>query len=290
VGAVVFWLADPLRELYPGCYAEATRLATEARARGIRIVHPPDALSNTIKSAQQRLWSRAGIPTPPHYGFRDRDELEALLPRVEFPVMVRPDLLHAQTGLFFCTTAARVRALPEGALHYPGTLTPFVDTRAGFRATRPDSIWARYFHKKRAFVFGDLVRTNHLFFSREPVVGLASSTFYEWHRARWRNPARHLLGWWENRACMRADFEYWRQESEAPELLRRAAHSLGLECVAIDYSNLSDGSLILWEANPYFHLHSWRTAVLSRQRRMKERIVSFYDTLQTFFLSLVPQP
>ena len=65
VGAVVFWLGDPLREWYPACYQEAVRLADEARSRGARVVTPPEALSNSIKSTQARLWAEAGITTPP---------------------------------------------------------------------------------------------------------------------------------------------------------------------------------------------------------------------------------
>src|SRR5512146_2158218 len=42
VAAVVFLLADPVRELYPACYAEASAIAAAATARGIRLVNPPD--------------------------------------------------------------------------------------------------------------------------------------------------------------------------------------------------------------------------------------------------------
>lgn len=52
VGAVVFLLADPLRERYPDCYEEARRIADEAQARGLPLVNAPDALSNTIKTVQ----------------------------------------------------------------------------------------------------------------------------------------------------------------------------------------------------------------------------------------------
>ena len=62
VRAVVFWLADPLRELYQADYAEAVVIADAVRASGGTLVNPPEALSNSIKSVQSRLWREAGIP------------------------------------------------------------------------------------------------------------------------------------------------------------------------------------------------------------------------------------
>jgi hypothetical protein len=63
VAAVVFWLADPLRERFPACFEEAVALAAEARRRGVPIVNPPESLSNTVKSRQARRWREAGFDT-----------------------------------------------------------------------------------------------------------------------------------------------------------------------------------------------------------------------------------
>ncbi|MEM8882523.1 MAG: hypothetical protein AAGD14_00470, partial [Planctomycetota bacterium] len=156
--AVVFWLGDPLREWYPDCYTDASAIAREAEKRGIRIVNHPDALSRSVKSVQARLWHEAGIDTPSMTRFESREELRELLEGVRYPVVLRADEAHAQRGMRILNEAAD---LGDAAVELPGALAEFVDTRAGWRTVRPRSIWARLFHKKRAFVMGDIVRTNH---------------------------------------------------------------------------------------------------------------------------------
>jgi len=146
---------DPLRERYPACYEECARLAVEAQSRGLRLVNPPDALSNSIKSLQSRIWRAAGVPTPPHFRYEDRDELNTLLGGVAFPAIVRSDLDHSQAGMRFCRSPDDVFRINEAELPRPGTITPFIDTRGGFRVTKPESTWAKYYHKKRAHVFGN---------------------------------------------------------------------------------------------------------------------------------------
>jgi hypothetical protein len=132
VAAVLFLLADPLRELYPPCYAEARAVADEARSRGIAVANDPDALSNTVKSVQAARWRERGIPTPAHLAFRDQHELEAVLGDVRFPAILRADELHAQEGMRLCRSAEEVVALPPDAIRYPGALAEFVDVRAGY--------------------------------------------------------------------------------------------------------------------------------------------------------------
>ena len=81
IASVAFLLGDPLRERYPACYAEAEVLAAKARDRGIRIANAPEALSNSIKSVQSRLWRAAGIITPEYRRFASYDELRDLADR-----------------------------------------------------------------------------------------------------------------------------------------------------------------------------------------------------------------
>ena len=88
VAAVVFLLADSLREHFPACFAEACSIAEEARAGGIRLVNPPEALSNTIKSTQSRIWREHGVPTPALERFETHAELVASLDRLVFPVLL----------------------------------------------------------------------------------------------------------------------------------------------------------------------------------------------------------
>jgi hypothetical protein len=291
VGCVVFWLADPLREHYPECYAEARAIADDAVARGTPIINAPDALSNTIKSVQQGLWAEADIPTPPHYRFQDREEMEALIEQVPYPAFVRSDEYHVQLDMHLIHDADEARTIPvaeDNAHLFPGTVTPFVDTRKGYEKTAAGTIWAEYYHKKRQFVFGDIVLPVDLFFSSSPIVGRHYSTFEEYDQLR-RNGFRARRQAMRRLApCFDADIEFATGEPEHPELMRRAADALGLEFIAIDYATLSDGSPVLWEANPYFALPAWHKGLLVRERRLKMRYKRIHEAVRSFFADLLP--
>jgi len=282
--AVVFWLADPLRELYPACFAEAVELETEARRRGIRVIHPPAALSNPIKSVQAELWRAAGIPCAPAVAFRTPAELGALLATATYPVIVRPDWLHGQQAAVLSPdpAAAVAAASRIGA----GVVIPFIDTRAGYARTRPRSVWARYYHKKRAFVFGEDVRPNHVFFSEHPICGRHRSTFARYDGGLWRWSWTVYLRSSE-RAALRADLAFWRGRGEFHALLRRAVRVLGLDFAAIDYAVSADGAPVLWEANPYFDLPDPEQGAMPRERRLHARIAGFDRAIGRYLGGLI---
>jgi hypothetical protein len=291
VAAVVFWLADPLATLYPECFGEATRIADDAAKRRVRIVNHPRALAASTKSEQSRRWRAAGVPTPRMWRFADRDELVEVSREVPFPAVLRPDGLHGQIGTRWLPDRAALLETATRDIVFPTTLTEFVDVRATYRTAGSrsghDAIWRRFHHKKRAFVFGDRVRTNHVFFSRDPIVGKHTSTFWEYeHLGSWP-PWRKLAAWSTCRACVRADHAHWRRREEAPDLLRRAAAALELGHVAFDYATFPDGRVILWEANPYFALEPWQEAMLTRWRRTRERTPSFYEAIGDLFAELL---
>jgi hypothetical protein len=281
--AVVCVLCDPLRELYPECYRDASAVAEQANRLGIRVVNPPDALSNSIKSRQADLLTRAGIPTPKHVAFRNRQELVDAVRQVQFPAIVRADLLHAQQSMRLCRTAEEVLALREESIAYPGAIAELVDTREGFRKTMPGTPWATHFHKKRAFVFGEHVVNNHVFFGNSPIVGGKTSTFGHYQSL---NPIRRMLA---NAACrehIELDYAYFRKGEEHSDQLRKVSKALGQEFVAIDYSCTADGGIVVWEANPHFCLYPWPFEVLARQRRLRERHGRFHEAIQQFFVDL----
>ena len=91
--------------------------------------------------------------------------------------MLRPDNLYAQIGTHWLRDVTELNRVIDDWGYYPGTLAAFVNTRRPYREQEDDSVWARFFHKKRLFVFGDIVRTNHVFFSRSPIVGMKNSIF-----------------------------------------------------------------------------------------------------------------
>ena len=83
--AIVFLLGDPLRELYPACYAEAAELASRARSAGVRVLNAPESLSNAVKSVQSKRWLSAGITTPEYRRFESYDEMIATVMEVYGP-------------------------------------------------------------------------------------------------------------------------------------------------------------------------------------------------------------
>lgn len=287
IRAVLFWLADPLRELYPECFAEAAEIARRARDAGARLANPPEALSNSIKSVQSSLWTSAGIPTPPHRRFESEAELGRLAPTFNYPVLVKSDMLHAQSWMRFCRTEVEVRSLTGDAVPIPGSVAPFVDTRAGYQGTRPDSIWARLYHKKRAMVFGDIVHPRHTIFSADPIVSLANSTIARYAQKRMRRPALPFDA--EIRISVEIDNQYWRSPPEQPDLLRAACRALSLDIAAIDYATLADGSIVIWEANPYFFLVAHDNYLLPTERQFQGRFEAFHDALRRYLEGLLMQ-
>jgi hypothetical protein len=285
-GAVVFWMADPLRERYPGCYSDAAEIAELAGRRGARVVNPPAALSNTIKSTQARLWEQAGVPCAAGRRFTERTELEQLLDTMPLPVIVRPDLLHAQQGMRVCHTRAEALAAAERCGRFPGAVVPFIDTRESWLRHDRSSIWAQLYHKRRVYVFGDIVVPCHIFFSTSPIVAWAGSTFSRYDG--WGSLAQPLAYLRRrDRETVAADIAFSRTQPEVPVLMRRAAAALGLEAVAIDYSTFLDGSVVLWEANPHPSIPGWRHTGMPLVRRTWPRLERIYSATATFFRSLL---
>lgn len=66
----------------------------------------------------------------------------------------------------------------------------------------------------------------------------------------------------------------------------RAMQILGLDFAAVDYSSLSDGSIMLWEANPYFYLPREEDIMIPARRIAKERIASYYKAITDFLTEL----
>jgi hypothetical protein len=283
VRAVLFWLGDPLRERYPACFEEAQEVARQAQARGIRLVNPPEALSQTIKSRQAELWAKAGIPTPNHVPFADRDELQAKLAIFDGPILVKADQLHSQRGMWaFASGRAAIEGLDWSRIAYPGAIADLVDTREGFRRTRPHTVWGRFYHKKRCLVLGDAVSPRSVLFSTNPIVGLKTCTFRP--PAGWRRFGYSLRA--DVRACIRADRAWWRSGGEAHDVMRRAARALDLDLCAIDYASTAAGGVVLWEANPFFDLPLRSHYFLPRSRGFEARYRGFFRVLGDYLEGL----
>ncbi|MFN7925653.1 MAG: hypothetical protein U0Q16_36470 [Bryobacteraceae bacterium] len=275
VAAIVFLLQDPLREFHPPCYAEACVLADRARERGIRLVNPPDALSNSIKSRQSEIWRNAGFRTPRYQRFQDAREVRALLPGLTFPAIVRSDEHHTQQNMHVVYSAAELLNRVKQGVRLPGSVAPLIDTRGG------DEPYFSLYHKKRVQVFGRHVCPMHLFLGPDPIVSSKTSSFGHYRSV---NP---LARWDGNRRAaghVRLDNAFvFDTPPEHEALFVRAAETLGLEWCAIDYSTAPDGEPVLWEANPYFAIDLWPFAILPGPRRVAERHERAAKAVAEFF-------
>ncbi len=284
--AVVFWLADPLREFYPDCFEEASAIAAAARGAGARVVNPPEALSNTIKSVQAQRWQSAGLPAAAARTFRTRAELDAVLAEASYPAIVRPDRLHAQHSTFYCASLRDARALAPRVEHFPGVVLTFIDTREGYRRSQPETVWARFYHKKRAMVFGDEVVSNHIFFSEHPICGLKRSRFAPYiGRGRHWSPLARILP--TDRMVLAIDNSFWRTPPEHVPVLLGATRALDLDIAAIDYSTTADGGVVLWEANPFFEMPKPEDGTMPRERHLDQRIAGFHRAIGRFLATLL---
>lgn len=287
VRAVVFWVADPLRELYPDEYAECAWIADRARQRSIPVINDPDALSNSVRGRQAHRLAAAGIPTPPMYCFADRAGFECVVQKVEFPALVRAELLHSQEGLHLCWTREEALSLSSEAVQMPGAVSPLIDTRKGYLERDPESVWAHYYHKKRALVLGDTVVPLHVFFADTPVVAWDACLFG--NRYPRPNVLRRLLGpRGDVKATIDAERPYLQGRTEEDALLLVAAvRALDLQFGALDYSTFADGRHVVWEVNPYPYLGSMgRPSPYREVRRSEEKRQAYFEAFSDWFQRL----
>ena len=270
VGTIVFLLADPLKEFYPDCYAEAVAIAAEGRERGVALLNPPENLSNSVKSRQSELWRKAGLRCAAARVIRSAADLEPAMAALGLPMILRSDDEHVQKGVRVCK---RVKHVDEAklTLRVPAVALQLIDVRAKWREVSPEHVMARYHHKKRAMIYGDTVVNNHVFFSRSPIVGRSSSTFLADTTGIGRQLRRIGLRRrrWED--TIAADTAYFGSPPEARDTMLRALAALGLHVAAIDYASLPDGDVVLWEANPYAHLPPWQHGVAAEARGIRQR-------------------
>ncbi len=278
VGVVWFSLGDPLKAQYPDCYAEAVDIAADAKARGIPVLNTPESLSATAKSEQLGLWRAAGVPCGQAHPARDAEELASVLARAQFPLIVRADLGHYQQSVALCWSIEEARA-HTADLEFPAAAIEFIDLREQWRQERPEALEARFYHKKRVMVFGSELIHNHLFFSSHPICGMRVSTFQD----AWTKPRRiaSMLGMREPllNETIAADVDYAFADPEHAEIMRLAMSSLNLDVAAIDYSSRPDGSVVLWEANPYFAMPPVKHTLWARERKIADRIWRYDDAM-----------
>src|SRR6266403_1923295 len=94
--------------------------AYAARALGLPYNHPAAVENCRSKLRQREILREAGLPVPGFFSFRLDKRLERILPRVQFPCVVKPLRLAASQGVIrannseeFQAAVARIRAVLE---------------------------------------------------------------------------------------------------------------------------------------------------------------------------------
>lgn len=290
VSLVVFWLGDPLRQKYPGCYAQAVEIAEAASGRGIALINPPQGLSNTSKACQSGIWTEAGIPSAQARSISSASDLVQAFASLGGPCILRGDETHAEHSVIVLKSRSDAE-LAARSLKLPAALIRVHDIRAQYRAagTDPSSLYARFHHKARAFVFRGEVKASHLFFSREMIVGLSNSLL-----AREARPRRRMLRQFGLRRALfediiAEDIGFFRSSLPYKDVLVSAVAALGLDVAAVDYSIRPDGTPILWEANPYFWLPRGEESVLSEERKAVSRVNVSVDWMAGCLRAALPE-
>ncbi len=283
-GAVVLWLPAGLRERFPICYREASAICELAARRGAYVANSAAALSDAAPVTRAQAWERAGLRCPLPRSYRSRAELEALLRTEPAPLVVRPEWTRTA---HFARTPADALGLALAGWQCAGSLMPFVDTRAPHRAADGESVWARRYHRRRAFVWDDMVVPIELLFSEGPIVGLAGSTFERY--GGWRAMLQGLayLRPLEREAVL-ADRNFARQAPEHADLLRKAVHALGLRCAAVDYSTDAEGVPVFWSVDPCPDMPGWSSAGMPLLRRVYSRRHSLFAATASCLRGMVP--
>jgi len=297
--AVVFFLGDPLALKYPDCYRRAVRIAKQASDLGIPVANKPEALARHRKSHMADAWQKAGVPTVPCVRFENARGLRGALSGFSGPVIVRGDEHHGQENAFVLDDSRKPVDMSAASLPIPGVVSELVDTRASYRARRSGSVFAKYYHKYRTFLFGDEPAQSHLLFSRHPVVEASNSIFMEIQNRGLKYKNRFGAGrrnglaqrWIrlnrDYRNALEAERTFLERPVEHEEILRKAVASLSFDVASIDYAVDAYGEPLLWEANPYPYIDPWPGGTLWRERDLKMVNRSMYDALGSYLGSLL---
>jgi hypothetical protein len=301
VAGVVFFLGDPLKLKYPDCYRRAETIAIEARELGIPVANPPEALARHRKSDMARIWRDAGLPTPASVRYENRAALRGALGGFSGPVILRADDVHGQEKALVIEDLAQASAISDDRIPFPGVVSSLVDTRATHRESAPGSVFARYRHVCRTFLFGSNAVQSHILFSRDPVVQASVSVFREMqdrsqeYRDRFGTGRRNGLAqrWIRRnrsfRAALDAEQAFRLQPIAHAALLRKAAALLDFHIVSFDYSLMADGSPILWEANPYPYINPFPGGTLWRDRDLPRVTRNLYEGLGRYLGSFLDE-
>lgn len=214
------WLQDPVQQWSPETYAQALELAEGCDHRGIPMINRVDQLLNATKSRGARLMSEAGVATPRMAPIVDRREFEATQLGLSLPLFVREDWGHSR-NVFRVDAPDDARRVPWSTFERP-LAVEIVDV-----CSPADGL-----HRKHRYVAaGGIGVSHHLQISQE-----------------WVTRGENRVITPETRV---EELNYISLLDPNHRLLQRAREALQLDLVAFDYGYKPDGTMIVWEANPF---------------------------------------
>lgn len=290
IALIVFWLGDPLRQKYPACFREAEALCKAALRRGIPVLNTPQGLSNTSKSIQSEIWEAAGIPSARVRCLTTRSDLSEVFSQMGGACLLRGNETHAERDICVVRSPKELEQFAPG-FDQGAAFIRIHDIRAEYRAAgvSQNSLYSRFHHKARTFVFRGEVKASHLFFSKNLIVGLSTSLLER--EARPRRAMIRKLGLRRTlfEDMIAEDLRFYQKDIPYKDVLTRAVAALGLDFAAVDYSIRPDGTPIIWEANPYFCLPPGEESVLSEERGAVARVNESFDWMAHCLTSALPE-
>lgn len=218
-------------------YVFDLRVEAACRERGIPVVNALSQRSGMCHSHCMNTWREHGIGAAACQRYTDLDEIT-----LEYPMVLRTDGgTHSSADSALATDRAAAEAIV--AKRVEERRVPLHLAIAFVDNVFPDG----FYRKRRAFVIGDKVIPRQLMLSTSWKVKLENSVTEE--------PA------------VREDRRFVAEGEEEEDLVRRAAHLLGPEIVALDYTRKADGSYVFWEGNPRWGMAGLDDHELSKRFR-----------------------
>ncbi len=248
VALLVPWLQDPLRELWPAKFSQASRLERRVRQAGARVVNPVASLSVSRKSVALPLLGQQGVRTAKVVSL-DVAQPGHVLESLSFPFFIRDDLVHG------CPTQivhseSDLEQVDWSRWSHP-IAVEFIDTRSedGF------------FRKFRYCMFGTQGHNRHL---------IISSDWYVHAKQRGAAKTQYQE---ESEFCLS-------QENPHHETFDKLRRRLNLDFVAFDYGFDVEGRLVIWEPNPFPILYNGQSGYPSSP----EFVTPVYEKLLRFLV------
>jgi len=249
---LVHCLQDPLKEFDPRTYDRALKLEAECRERQIPIINPVQILSNSLKSKALEIIRQTGIRTAKIVPIPDPTKFDPDKHALSLPFFIREDT-NVPGEVHFVGSRKDLKEVPWSKFKRPAALE-FINVQS------PDG----YYRKFRYVMMGDSGVPRHLVISRN-----------------WFVKAPDRIHTIDNR---REELDYLQSPQDPNhERLNQARKALGFDYVAFDYSYDQNGTLVVWEPNPfpYLWVPSGEGPACDYQQPTMHRL---YKTLLLFYL------